>query len=151
MRLPSRLALAVVPPVAAAAVGGLAARDAPGTYRRLDTPEWAPPSEVFGPVWTALYAMIGTAGWRLSRRPSPALVALHLGQMGLNAVWTPLFFGEGRRRAALGVSVGLDAAVAAEILALARRDRTAAALLVPYLAWCGFATALTATVVQRND
>ncbi len=151
MRTLSRLALAVVPPAAAAVVGGLAARDAPRTYARLRTPDWAPPAEVFGPVWTALYAMIGGAGWRLSARPTPTLVALHLGQMGLNAAWTPLFFGEQRRRAALGVSVALDATIAAEILALARRDRAAAALLVPYLAWCGFATALTSAVVERND
>ena len=106
---------------------------------------------MFGPVWSVLYTLIGAVGWRLTARPHPGLVALHLTQLGLNAAWTPLFFGAGRRRAALAVSVALDVAIAAEITALARRDRTAAALLAPYLAWSGFATALTAAVDRDNS
>jgi len=151
MRLPARIAVAVVPPALAAVLGSRSARTAPEVYRRLDKPDWAPPEQVFGPVWTVLYALIGTAGWRLTRRPQPALVGLHLSQLGLNAAWTPLFFGAGRRRAAVAVSVALDVALVAEILALARRDRAAAALLVPYLAWTGYATALATAVTEKNE
>jgi tryptophan-rich sensory protein len=141
-----RALVAVGPPLVAATVGGLAARDAAETYRRMRTPRWAPPAGAFGPVWTALYALIGVAGWRLSGvRDRPALVA-HLTQMGLNAAWTPLFFGARRRRAALAVSVALDLAICAEMAVLARRDPLAAGLLAPYLAWSVFATALTAAV-----
>jgi len=130
--------------VTAAVIGGVAARDARTVYARLDKPRWAPPGSVFGPVWSLLYAFIGVVGWRLAGR---AAMALHLLQLALNAAWTPLFFGARRRRAALAVSVALDAAVAAEVVALVRDgDRTSAALLAPYLAWCGFATALTAAV-----
>lgn len=144
VRARSRAVLAVAPPVAAAAIGGLAARDARAVYARLHKPGWAPPGRVFGPVWSVLYTLIGLVGWRVGSRRT---AVLHLLQLALNASWTPLFFGARRRRAALSVSDALDAAVAAEIAALlCDGDRRSAALLTPYLAWCVFATALTAAV-----
>lgn len=147
MRPGARFAFAAVPPITAAALGGRAARDAPEIYARLDKPRWAPPAGVFGPVWSVLYLLIGAAGWRLAARGRRSVMALHLAQLALNASWTPLFFAAGRRRAALAVSCLLDVTVAAEVVALAKEgDTTAAAMLAPYLAWCGFATALTAAV-----
>lgn len=147
MRTVTRLLFAAAPPLVAAGLGGLAARDAPTIYARLDKPKWAPPAGVFGPAWSVLYTLIGVVGWRIGRRPDPALVGAHLGQLALNTSWTPLFFAAGRRREALVVTAALDAAIVAEMVLLARRgDRTAAALLAPYLAWCGYATALTAAV-----
>ncbi len=145
-----RAVLAAGPPLAAAVVGGLSARDTPETYQRLDTPSWSPPAEVFGPAWSVLYTLNGVVGWRTAGREDRTALGLHLGQLALNAAWTPLFFGSGRRRAALGVTVALDALIVAEMLVLARRDRTSTALLAPYLAWCGYATALTAAIVRRN-
>jgi tryptophan-rich sensory protein len=55
---------------AAAGIGSLGARNAPQIYQRLQKPGWAPRSGAFGPVWTALYAGIGVAGWRLAGRGS---------------------------------------------------------------------------------
>jgi tryptophan-rich sensory protein len=147
MRTRFRLVFAAAPPVLAAALGGSAARDAPQIHRRLDKPGWAPPATVFGPVWSLLYTLIGVAGWRLTKRPHSFAMALHLAQLGLNASWTPLFFAAGRRRAALAISLLLTATVATEMNVLARQgDPVAAAMLGPYLAWSGFATALTASV-----
>lgn len=141
------LALGVGGPLAAAALGGVAARDADVVYARLEKPAWAPPAGVFGPVWTVLYTMIGVTGWRLvERRQAPLLVGLHVLQLGLNAAWTPLFFGRRRKGAALAVVVALDAVVAGEVAVLRRRDPVAAVLLTPYLAWSLFATALNAAV-----
>ena len=151
MRTPTRLVFAAAPPVVAAALGGLAARDAAQVYRRLDTPRWAPPSEVFGPVWSVLYTLNGVAGWRLTRRPHRAAMALHLTQLVLNTSWTPLFFATERRRAALAVNLALDVAAAAEVAVLAPRDRVAAAALLPYLAWSTFATVLTTAIVSRES
>jgi benzodiazapine receptor len=141
-----RVLISIAPPVVAAAIGGAASRDAPRVYRRLDKPSWAPPEWAFGPVWTALYAANGVAGWRLATRAGGGVAAVHVGQLALNASWTPLFFGLGKRKPALAVSAALTAAVAAEIGLLARRDIVGAALLVPYCAWSAFATALTASV-----
>lgn len=141
------IAAAVGPPVAAALIGTIASRRAPEVYGRLDKPAWAPPASVFGPAWTALYALIGTAGWRMWSRGTPRRTwLLHGVQLGLNAAWSPVFFTVRDKRAALAIVMALDATVAAQIIELAKRDRTAAALLAPYLAWSLFATALNASV-----
>jgi tryptophan-rich sensory protein len=113
----------------------------------LRKPGWAPPAGLFGPVWTVLYAMIGGVGWRVwTRQPGSAIEALHVAQLLLNAVWPSTFFEIRDRRVALAVVAGLDVTVAAEALLLRDRDRLAAALLVPYLLWSLYATALTAAV-----
>jgi translocator protein len=133
--------------VLAAAVGGWGARDARTVYARLAKPAWAPPPQVFGPVWTGLYTGMAIAAWRLSRTSRATTpLALHAVQLGFNAAWPWAFFSGKDRRTALAISVALDAAVGAEIAAAARRDPLAAALLAPYLAWGLYATALTAAV-----
>lgn len=134
--------------LAAAAVGGIGARRAPEVYGQLDKPAWAPPAGVFAPVWSALYTMMGVAAFRLARRSARGAVGLHATQLVLNAAWPVAFFSGRDRRVSLGVIVALDALVAAEVAAAARRDAVAAGLLAPYLAWCLFATALNAAVGQ---
>jgi benzodiazapine receptor len=140
-----RLAFAVLPVAGAAALGGVGSRRAPETYARLDKPDWAPPASAFGPVWSALYVGIAVAGWRVYDA-SPRARRLHLAQLALNAAWPATFFGARDKRASLAVIGLLDATLAAEVATLGREDRVAAALLTPYLGWCGFATALNATV-----
>jgi tryptophan-rich sensory protein len=98
-------------------------------------------------VWTSLYTMIAGAGWRVrTRRPGSVAEPLHVAQLVLNAAWPWTFFEVRDRRAALAVIVALDLTVAVEVLVLLRRDRTAAALLAPYLLWSLYASALTAAV-----
>jgi benzodiazapine receptor len=142
-----RLAFAVLPVTGAAVLGGLASRQAPQTYGRLDKPAWAPPASVFGPVWSVLYAGIAVAGWRVYDAP-PRARRLHLAQLALNAAWPGAFFGLRQKGASLAVIALLDATVSAEIASLRRQDPIAAALLTPYLGWCGFATALNASVSE---
>jgi tryptophan-rich sensory protein len=143
-----RLAFAVVPVVGAAVLGGLASRDAPQTYQRLQKPGWAPPASAFGPVWTGLYAGTAVAGWLLYPHASRGTRALHLTQLALNAAWPAAFFGVRDKRAALAVIAALDSTLTAEIVRLRDEDPRAAALLTPYLAWTGFATALNAAVSE---
>ena len=98
-------------------------------------------------MWSMLYASMGIAAWRVWRTGRGRVpLALHGTQLGLNAAWPAVFFSARARRAALTVIAALDAVLAAEIITAARRDRLAAALLVPYLAWSLYATALTAAV-----
>ncbi len=139
-------------PAAAAGIGSVASRRAPQVYGRLQKPSWAPPAEVFGPVWTTLYALIGVAGWRLRTRGQPGWVqGLHAGQLALNAAWPWAFFGTGHRRTALAIVTTLDGAVATELAAAGRKDATAAALLSPYLLWCLYATALNKAVSDPGN
>ena len=132
-----------------AVVGGLGARDARVVYEHLEKPAWAPPPSAFGPVWTGLYGLMAAAvyrAWRSDPNRGAGLVALHGGQLALNAAWPWAFFSRRSRTTALMVVAGLDAVVATEVILCGRRDRMAGWLLAPYLAWNLFATALTAAV-----
>ncbi len=139
-----------------AAVAGVAGRSArPGTwYRSLDRPSFTPPDAVFPVVWTSLYALIALSGWRVWRRRGRIGRGWALGlwatQLGLNGLWSWLFFGQRRARASLA-DVGLMlAAIAAYARAAGRIDRPAAWMMTPYLGWTAFATALNEEIVRRN-
>lgn len=134
-----------------AIVGGLAAGSAAQTYRALELPPFAPPSWLFGPVWTVLYVMIAVAGWLVWRESGwNRTLTLWSVQLVLNLAWTPLFFTAGWYAAALVDILALLVLVGLTVVAAARSSRLAAALLVPYLAWVGFATALNAAIVVLN-
>lgn len=144
--LPFLLAVTLV-----ALVGGLAAGNAGAAYAQLDQPAWAPPSWLFGPVWTVLYVMIAVSGWLTWRSAGwgPALGAWVV-QLLLNLAWTPLFFGAGQLGWALVDIVALLVAIVVTIVLARPHSRVAAWLLLPYLAWVGFATALNASLWAAN-
>ena len=71
-------------------------------------------------------------------------------QLGLNALWTRLFYGHRRPDLALADSAALFAAVAAYARTAGRVDRAAGRLVFPYLGWVGFATVLNADILRRN-
>lgn len=125
-------------------------------YASLAKPAWTPPTWVFGPAWTILYAMMAVAAWRLWRRlgarprESRRALVLFAVQLALNLSWTPVFFGMQRPDLALVVIFVLWVAIAATIVAAWKACKTAAALLVPYLAWVTFATALNAAIWRLN-
>jgi tryptophan-rich sensory protein len=143
-----RLGFAVLPVAAAAGIGGLSAREAPAVYQQLRKPPWAPPASAFGPVWSALYVLIAVAGWSIDATATRMTRRLHLSQLALNGAWPAAFFGFRDKRASLVIIASLDLSLALEIGRLLREDRRAAGLLVPYLAWCGFATALNRAVSE---
>ncbi|ADB35528.1 TspO and MBR like protein [Kribbella flavida DSM 17836] len=145
------LVLLVAAVAAAALIGVLGVDGTAERYQQLQQPSWAPPSWLFGPVWTVLYAMIAVSGWLVWRRVgwSRALVPYAV-QLLLNAAWTPLFFGAGAIGPALVEIVLLWATIAWTVLTFARVRRSAAALLVPYWAWTTFATALNASIWWLN-
>lgn len=138
---------------AAAAVGGLASRNARGFYQALDRPAWAPPSWVFPVVWPVLYLLMATAAWMVSRAGGPLrgpALALFVAQLVANAGWTWLFFAFRRGAWAMAEVVVLLALVAATHSAFYHVRPAAGVLLLPYLAWVAFATALTWSVWRRN-
>jgi translocator protein len=123
-------------------------------YDGLAKPTWQPPKWLFAPVWTALYVMIAIAGWRVwsvagfdGARWALALYAL---QLVLNAAWTPIFFGLHRMGIAFAEIVLLWLAIAATMVLFFQHDPLAAYLLIPYLAWVSFASALNFTVWRLN-
>lgn len=139
---------------AAAAVGGVASANAGGFYQQLARPAWAPPSWLFGPVWSVLYLLMGIAAWLVWRergfRGARGALTLFVVQLAANALWTWLFFAWRRGALAFGEILLLWALIAATLAAFWRVRPLAGALLVPYLLWVTFATALTLAVWRMN-
>lgn len=120
-------------------------------YRSLQKPFFNPPGELFAPVWTTLYVMIAIAGWRIwTRRDTRGAMTLWWVQLGLNFLWSPIFFTLQSPGLALVVIVVLLATILAFIRIAWLRDRMAALLFVPYAAWVTFATALNFAIFQLN-
>ncbi len=149
------LAISVAAVVVASTLGGLASATSAEDYARLQQPAWAPPSWVFGPVWTLLYTMMAVAAWLVWRsgawsQTRPALVAYAV-QLLLNAAWTPLFFGLGWRGIAFAELSVLVLVLIGTVVLFFRRSALAGWLLVPYLAWSAFALCLNFAVWQLNS
>lgn len=137
----------------AATAGSLGSRNAE-LYRELARPVWAPPPELFAPAWTALYLLMAVAAWLVWRAPGNGrrrtALALYLAQLALNALWPWLFFHfrlGGWALVAIVVLVGLVAVTLARFWQV---RALAGVLLLPYLGWVAYATALTAALWRAN-
>ena len=125
-------------------------------YKRLEKPSWTPPDWVFPVVWMSLYLLMSFAGMRVvvffEQAPRMAALALVFWaiQIAANTLWTPLFFGLRRLRAALPVMGILWFAVAGTMLTAWQVDVWAGLALVPYLVWVTVAGALNFTVARLN-
>ncbi len=148
------LLVSLVLVVIVAALGGIASADAAADYGKLAQPGWAPPSYLFGPVWSVLYLLMAVAAWLVWRADprwsNPAIIAYGI-QLALNLIWSPLFFGLGWRGLALLDILVLDVAVAITITLFWKVHRVAAAMMTPYLGWVLFATALNYSVWTLNS
>ncbi len=148
--------MALAAPFVVGALGTIpTARAIPSWYRSLDKPGWRPPDWLFGPVWTTLYALMGIALVLVRRQDGPerhkgeAQAVFGL-QLALNLAWSFVFFGGRSPRGGLVVISALWLAILATIAQFGRVRRTAALLLVPYLAWVSFASLLNAEIARRN-
>ena len=119
-------------------------------YGTLQRPALAPPNWVFGPVWTALFALMGVAVWlvwrrlsspRIGRRARVALACFAV-HFVANIGWSLAFFGLQSVNLGLAVIVVLLALILLTVWAFDAVDRRAALLLVPYLCWTAFAAYL---------
>jgi tryptophan-rich sensory protein len=139
---------------AAAALGAVASIEAAPFYEHLVRPAWAPPASLFGPVWTTLYTMMAFAAWRVWRTGGFELqrlaLVLFLAQLVLNALWSWLFFRFHQGALAFADIVILLVSLLATLVAFWRADRLAGLLLVPYIAWVSFASALNLAVWRLN-
>lgn len=128
-----------------AASGSVAADAVRGWYLSLTPPSGTPPNWVYTPVWTALYIMIGVAGWLVWLRPG-AFPALRLWgwQLAMNAAWSAAFFGMRSPGLGLLVILMLLGLIGLTMRAFHWRRRAASWLLLPYLAWTLYAAYLNA-------
>ena len=153
-----------------AALGAVSAAHSVRTwYPTLVKPHFAPPNWVFAPVWTVLYATMAVCAWMIWKTPrrrsrrgslrSPKdmqgaarvdALAIFYVQLFLNLIWTPIFFQLHRLLVSAIVSMALWVAIAATIILFWRVRALAAAMLLPYLGWVTFATALNLALLRRN-
>jgi benzodiazapine receptor len=149
------LVVAVVICLGAGALGSVFTTPAiPDWYAQLAKPAWTPPNRLFGPVWTALYFMMAVAAWLVWRRGGSAATAAPLGlfglQLALNVAWSGLFFGLHMPGAAFAEIVALWGLILATLIAFWRVTPWAGWLMLPYLAWVTFASALNFAIWRMN-
>lgn len=123
-------------------------------FAALAKPGIYPPPAAFGIVWSILYVLMGVAlamvcaAWGARWRPYAIMVFVL--QFALNLAWSPVFFAVHDMALALAILIALDVAIVVTIWLFWKVRRAAALLLLPYLAWCLFATALNWQFLQLN-
>jgi translocator protein len=119
-------------------------------YDLLVKPALNPPSWVFGPAWTVLYVLMAVAALLVWKKKKWNALAVFGIQLGLNLIWTPLFFGLHSPGWAFVDIVLLWAAIVWTIVAFSKVSKTAAWLLAPYILWVSFAAYLNLSVWMLN-
>lgn len=126
---------------------------APDYYRSLRLPSWAPLAWLFGPVWTVLYGMMAVAAYQVWTAPSDArwgALLLFWVQLAFNGLWSWLFFAW-RLTLVAGIEIALLwLAILVTMILFFGVRRSAGWLLVPYLLWVGYATALNWAIFSLN-
>ncbi|MEO8308690.1 MAG: TspO/MBR family protein [Pseudomonadota bacterium] len=139
---------------AAGLIGAIASVQARSFYGQLIRPSWAPPGWLFAPVWSVLYVLLGLAAWIVWRsdgfRANRTALMLFIIQLAANALWTWLFFAWREGALAFAEILVLWVLIVATSASFWRRSALAGALLLPYLAWVTFASALTYAVWRLN-
>ncbi|MCJ1370289.1 hypothetical protein MMC20_001501 [Loxospora ochrophaea] len=132
------------------------------TYLAIKQPPLRPPPQVFGPMWTTLYALMGYSAYRAwttgMASMDPKIIdltkkgaTLYTVQLGLNLIWMPLFFGL-KRPIEATVDITLLTGVTGYLTYLwAQVDPIAGWALAPYLGWLTFATYLSAGTGYLNN
>jgi len=128
----------------------------PSWYASLSKPSFNPPSWVFGPVWTILYALMGIAAflvWRkgLDRKDVKIALGIFLGQLVLNSLWSIIFFGYQNPGAAFIEIIFLWLAIIATMYVFSKISKPAAWLLLPYILWVTFASFLNYSIWRLNS
>ena len=121
-------------------------------YSSLNKPSLNPPSWIFAPVWTILYIIIAYSFYLyLQKKPATIGVIVFSIHMLTNFAWSPLFFTLKKPTWALADIGLMIITLILTIYLFNKRSHTAAALLIPYLAWVSFASYLNYKIVVLNS
>ncbi|MBU0546547.1 tryptophan-rich sensory protein [Patescibacteria group bacterium] len=156
IKKPKLLILSIVFSQLAGFVGAFATTPAiPGWYSTLIKPNFNPPSWIFGPVWTALYTLMGISlylvwskGFHTKNvKPAVQLFVVHL---VFNSLWSIAFFGLKNIALALLIIIILWTMIAYLIKLFWKINKKASYLLIPYILWVSFATVLNYSIWILN-
>lgn len=137
-----------------AAIGAAASLQAGTFYAELAQPDWAPPGALFGPVWALLYSMMAVSAWLIWQRravqPVRTALAVFVLQLIVNALWSWLFFAWKLGALSFLDIILLLVSIVVTAVLFWRIRPLAGLLLVPYLVWVAFASALNYSIWQLN-
>jgi benzodiazapine receptor len=120
-------------------------------YKTLIKPAFNPPSIVFGPIWTALYIMLGIVFamlWK-NRNKEKKNIIIFLLQFAYNLAWSPLFFYFKRIDLAM-YDISLILLTSIVFAVSIRKNQLMLVMFLPYLVWVSFATALNSRIYTLN-
>jgi len=124
-------------------------------YSQLIKPTWAPPSWIFGPVWSVLYIIIfisfGTVFYKVINKQLPMIVTLpFILNIVFNLLYSPIQFSlQNNYLAALDIILILGTLIWAMII-IYPHFKWIAIINIPYLLWVCFATVLQFTITYLN-
>jgi len=152
-----RITLVVLTCLVIGYLSGTVTRDSITTwYPTLVKPVFNPPNWIFAPVWTALYIMMGIAGglvWtKIESNENNVKKAFKffMIQLGLNALWSFLFFYLHNPLLALIEIVILLLFIFETYTQFKKIDKIAGYLFIPYLVWVSFAMILNFSIWWLN-
>ncbi|MDD5398472.1 MAG: tryptophan-rich sensory protein [Dehalococcoidia bacterium] len=137
-------------------IGSLFTRAAiPGWYVLLEKPSFTPPNWLFAPVWFLLYILMGISVFLVWRKGIKVFhvregLIIFIIQLVLNTLWSYAFFGLKSPLWGLVVIVPLWTAILLTMINFYRVSRTASFLLIPYILWVSYATALNFSIYLLN-
>jgi benzodiazapine receptor len=143
-------------PLAIGAIGDFFTASSVKTwYVTLAKPSFNPPNQVFAPVWTALYILMGISAYLVWQKRHTIVnfnrtIAIYLIQLVLNLMWSFIFFYAQQLGVALFEIVALLIAVIINAMVFYKIDKTAGLLFIPYILWVSFATVLTYNIFILN-
>jgi len=131
------------------------ARSIPTWYAFINKPTFTPPNWVFAPAWISLFTLMGIAAFLVWRKGMHTLgvkraLSIFLLQLGLNSLWSIVFFGGRSIQGGLVVIVLLWLAIIWTIKSFFAISKPAAVLLIPYIVWVSFAFVLNVAFLTLN-
>lgn len=151
-----KLIISIALPLAIGAVGSyFTIPEISGWYQTINKPSWNPPNWIFGPVWTTLYVLMGIALYLVWKTPNSIgnkkiAVSLFIIQLGLNFLWSVIFFSLHQPGWALVEIILLWIFILLTIFSFSPINKISAWLLVPYICWVSFAMILNYAIWQLN-
>jgi len=127
----------------------------PTWYSTLNKPPFSPPNWIFGPVWTALYFLMGVAAfliWKkgLKNKQVKKALTYFVAQLAFNFLWSFLFFGLHSPILGLLDILILWVLILITMIKFYKLSKPAVYLLIPYILWVSFATILNLSIVILN-
>jgi benzodiazapine receptor len=151
-----KLAISIIICLAAGFIGSIFTnRQIPTWYAALKKPSFSPPNWLFGPVWTALFILMGISlflVWRKGLSYDGVKIAIIIFgiQLILNILWSILFFGFKSPLAGFIEIIILWILILITILVFYPIAKPAALLLLPYILWVSFASILNFSLWRLN-